>query len=222
MTHQEQEVLTLSSRREEPTPASVWYSLAGSSITDKFLDWPADMFAEVILGRSKVYRFLLSPPRGLDWPPSRISSWSEAVEEAGKQWSGVQDRKATFPELLAKEWQAFRERAEMPLEDLAEGRDWRMCEALLTLHAIADEACAGLGAALDGTDRKACIYRARGRELLEVATARRIFASVSRQSSISVHRYGRKACRSLGAEGARSPLDRSIRLNALIYRARGR
>jgi hypothetical protein len=64
MIHQEQEVLTLSSRREEPTPASVWYSLAGSSITDKFLDWPADMFAltEVILGRSEVYRFVLSPP----------------------------------------------------------------------------------------------------------------------------------------------------------------
>jgi hypothetical protein len=127
------------------------------------------MFAltEVILGRSEVYRFVLSPPGGLDWPPSRISSWSDVVEEAGLQWSlWVQDRKAAFPELLAEEWQAFREGAEMPLDDLAEGRDWRMCEALLTLHAIADEACAGLGAALDGTDRKACIYRARGRELL--------------------------------------------------------
>src|SRR5499427_729976 len=60
----------------------------------------------------------------------------------------------------------FRERAETPLEDLAEGRDWRMCEALLTLHAIADEACAGLGMALDRSDGKGCLYRARGRELL--------------------------------------------------------
>ena len=42
----------------------------------------------------------------------------------------------------------------------------RMCEALLTLHAIADEACAGLGAALDGTSGKGCIYRAHARELL--------------------------------------------------------
>lgn len=41
-----------------------------------------------------------------------------------------------------------------------------MCEALLTLHAIADEACAGLGMALDRYDGKGCLYRARGRELL--------------------------------------------------------
>ena len=46
------------------------------------------------------------------------------------------------------------------------GKDWRMCEALLTLHAIADEACAGLGVALDRSDGKGCVYRARGRELL--------------------------------------------------------
>ena len=163
MAHQEQEVLKLSFRRVEPTPASVWYSLARASITDEFLDWPADMFAltEIILGRTEVYRFVLSPPRGVDWPPSRISNWSDAVEEAGGQ-----DRKAAFPDLLAEEWQAFRERAEIPLEDLAEGRDWRMCEALLTLHAIADEACAGLGAVLDGAGRKGCINHARGRELL--------------------------------------------------------
>jgi hypothetical protein len=169
MAHQEQEVFTLSSPREQPTPASVWYSLAGSSINDEFLDWPADMFAltEVILGRSEVYRFVLSPPRGLDWPPNRISGWAEAIEEAAAQWSvWVEDRKAPFPQLLAEEWQAFRERAEMSLEDLAEGRDWRMCEALLTLHAIADETCAGLGAALDGSGRKGCISRARGSELL--------------------------------------------------------
>ena len=41
-----------------------------------------------------------------------------------------------------------------------------LCEALLTLHAIADEACAGLFVALDRSDGEGCIYRARGRELL--------------------------------------------------------
>jgi hypothetical protein len=78
----------------------------------------------------------------------------------------VENRELPFPELLADEWQIFRERIEVSLEDLAAGHDWRVCEALLTLHAIADEACAGIGAALDGTDRKGCIYRAHGRELL--------------------------------------------------------
>ena len=38
------------------------------------------------------------------------------------------------------------------------------CEALLTLHAIADEACAGLGVALDHSGVEGCVYRARGRE----------------------------------------------------------
>ena len=51
-------------------------------------------------------------------------------------------------------------------KQLADGRDWRVCEALLTLHAIADEACAGLFVALDRSDGEGCIYRARGRELL--------------------------------------------------------
>src|SRR5262249_61057030 len=41
-----------------------------------------------------------------------------------------------------------------------------MGEAVVTLHAIADEGCAGLGISLDRSDGKGCIYRARGRELL--------------------------------------------------------
>ena len=67
---------------------------------------------------------------------------------------------------MAAEWSVFRERLEAPLERLAAGRDDRGCEALLTLHAIADEACAGLGVALDTCDADGCVYRARGRELL--------------------------------------------------------
>ena len=54
----------------------------------------------------------------------------------------------------------------MPLEHLAQGLDSRLCLALLTLHAMADEACAGLGVALDTSDATACVYRARGREML--------------------------------------------------------
>jgi hypothetical protein len=52
------------------------------------------------------------------------------------------------------------------MEQIAQGREWRMCEALLTLHAIADEACAGLGIALNRFGGQGCLYRARGRELL--------------------------------------------------------
>jgi hypothetical protein len=157
------------SNTEEATLASTWRAVAGSAITDEFLEWPADLFAltEVILERSEAYRFVLSPPSGAEWPPSRFPSWPDAVEEAGRQWSvWVEDQRSPVPQLLAEEWSVFRERAGMPLEHLAEGRDWRMCEALLTLHAIADEACAGLGLTLDKSEGQACIYRARGRELL--------------------------------------------------------
>jgi hypothetical protein len=169
MAHQQQEVLPQCSPRQEPTLASVWYSVAGSPISDELLDWPADIFAltDIVLERSEVYRFILSPPHGAEWPPNRIPGWSTAVEEAGRQWSlWVENRETGFPELVAAEWRAFRERIEMSLENLAAGQDWRTCEALVTLHAIADEACAGIGAALDGTERKGCIYRAHCRELL--------------------------------------------------------
>ena len=154
---------------EEPTPASTWQAVVGRPIMDELLEWPPDLFAltEVILERSEAYRFLLSPPGGMEWPPNRFPNWSDAVVQAGRQWSvWIEDRHGTVPDILAEEWSVFRDRAAMPLEHLAEGHDWRMCEALLTLHAIADEACAGLGIALDRSDGKGCIYRARGRELL--------------------------------------------------------
>ena len=162
-------LLHLNSRKAEPTPASTWHELVGTPLTDELLEWPADLFAltNVILKRTEAFRFVLSPPSGAQWPPSRFSSWSDEVEHAGRQWSvWVEDRESPFPDLLAEEWRVFRERASMPFENLAEGLDWRMCEALLTLHAIADEACAGLGIPLDRSDGKGCLYRARGRELL--------------------------------------------------------
>ena len=65
------EEFTLSADRGELRPASAWHSLTGSPIGDELLDWPADVFAltEVILKRSEVHRFALSPPEGWVWPP---------------------------------------------------------------------------------------------------------------------------------------------------------
>lgn len=169
MTRREQEVLYEFRLREEPTSASVWRGLTGGTLTDEILEWPADLFAltNIILKRTEAYRFVLSPPSGVEWPPRRLLRWSEAVKDAGRQWTEwVEDRENPFPDLLAEEWSIFCDRAGVPLEDLAEGRDWRVCEALLILHVIADEACAGLGTAIDRFDGKGCLYRARGREML--------------------------------------------------------
>jgi hypothetical protein len=154
---------------DEPTLASVWQALAGGTVGDELLEWPADLFAltDVILERSEAYRFALSPPSGREWPPARIARWPDAVAIAGRRWSAwVEDREEQLPDLLAEEWAIFRDGAETSLEHLRDAREWRMCEALLTLHAIADEACAGLGVALDAIDGHGFVYRARGRELL--------------------------------------------------------
>ena len=158
----------MNAQTEGPTPASMWQALAGTPIPDEFLEWPADLFAltDMILGRSEVYGFTLSAAVGMEWPPHRLN-WSDAVQETSRQWSlWIEDRNCAFPDLLAEEWGVFCGGSGRPFEHLAEGQDWRMCEALLTLHAIADEACAGLGVALDKSDEKACLYRAHGRELL--------------------------------------------------------
>jgi hypothetical protein len=99
--------------------------------------------------------------------PGRFGDWAREVQEAARRWCAwAEDRIGALPDLVAGEWSVFGERLETPLEDLAAGRDDRGCEALLTLHAVADEACAGLGVALDTCDAEGCVYRARGRELL--------------------------------------------------------
>jgi hypothetical protein len=155
--------------RAEPTPASVWQAVAGTTIDDELLEWPPDLFAltEVILQRSEAYRFALSPPAGSNWPPAEFPDWPDAVTDAARQWSAwAEDRSGALPRLLAQEWDVLRARAGNSLNDLAQARDWRLCRALLTLHAIADEACAGLGVALSTAGGDGLVYRARGRELL--------------------------------------------------------
>jgi hypothetical protein len=149
-----------------PTPASTWYAASGGPITDELLAWPPDVFAltNVVLARAEAFRFALSRQA---WPPSGFGDWAREVEDAGRQWGAwAEDRTGALPELVTAEWSVFRERLEEPLERLAVGHDDRVSEALLTLHAVADEACAGLGIALDVFDAAGCVYRARGRELL--------------------------------------------------------
>ena len=135
----------------EPTLDSAWQAVTGNAIGDELLEWPPDLLAltEVILERSEAYRFALSPPADVRWPPASLPQWPDAVTDAARQWSArAGNGDVTIPGLLAQEWKVLRARARVPLSDLTDARDWRLCQALLTLHAIADEACAGLGVAL--------------------------------------------------------------------------
>jgi hypothetical protein len=154
---------------DDLTAASVWRAMFDGATGDELLAWPPDLFAltDMILECSEAYRFALSPPAGASWPPANFPAWPQAVAEAGRQWSAsIESEDDDIPDLLSQEWAIFREGAEIALERLADAQEWRMCEALLTLHAIADEACAGLGSALDASGQYGSIYRARGRELL--------------------------------------------------------
>jgi hypothetical protein len=156
-------------RSNELTPGAAWQAVTGSGITDELLEWPPDMFAltHLVLQRSETYRFAFSPPRGAVWPPDRVPDWGVTVADAGRRWSAwLEDRAESLPTLLGEEWAVFRSAVDIPLERLSDGQDWRVTEALLTLQAIADEACAGLGVALTAGDGNGALYRARGRELL--------------------------------------------------------
>jgi hypothetical protein len=54
------------------------------------------------------------------WPPAGASDWSDAAVDAGREWSAwVEDRWGSAPGVLAEEWSVARERADLPLEDLA-------------------------------------------------------------------------------------------------------
>src|SRR6476660_9523207 len=109
----------------EPTLASTWHAVSGGAITDDLLDWPPDVFAltNVILTRSEAFRFALSP---LQWPPAGYPDWGRMVEEGGLRWAEwAGERRGSPPELVSDEWAAVKERADMPLEDLAQGLDWR-------------------------------------------------------------------------------------------------
>jgi len=156
-------------RVAEPTLASTWLGASGTPIGADLLEWPPDVFAltDVLLERADAFRFVLSPPPDAVWPPDRFADWGEAVGQAAHEWScWAEDRDGPVPGLVAEEWDVIGAACELSLVELADGGNWRVCDALLTLHAIADEACAGLFVALDRSDGRGCGYRARGREFL--------------------------------------------------------
>ena len=138
------------------TVGSLWHDIAGRRLGDELLDWAPDLFAftDVVLDRSEAYRFAVSPPEGTSWPPPEMPDWYRAIADASAGWCAwVEGGGTGLPGLLAEQWAVVCERSATSLDELAAGRAWRICQALLTLHAIADEACAGTGPAVAGVPR---------------------------------------------------------------------
>ena len=151
------------------TVASLWHDMAGRQLGDELLEWAPDLFAftDVVLDRSEAYRFAVSPPEGTSWPPPEMPRWNLAVADASAGWCAwVEADGAKLPGLVADEWAVVWEGAATTLDELATGRAWRICQALITLHAIADEACAGAGVSVGAVPRDGARFRARARELL--------------------------------------------------------
>src|SRR5262245_39794858 len=89
---------------ERLTLASAWEAISGCSFTDELLAWPPDVFAltNVLLDRSEAFRFALSPPAEVRWPPANVGDWSDAVMDAGREWSEwVEDRRGSVPGMVA-------------------------------------------------------------------------------------------------------------------------
>jgi hypothetical protein len=151
------------------TVGSLWHDIAGRQLGDELLEWVPDLFAftDVVLDRSEAYRFTVSPPDGASWPPPEMPDWYRAIADASAAWCAwVEGDGTKLPGLVAEEWAVVRERSATTLDELATGRAWRICQSLFTLHAIADEACAGTGVAVADVPSDGQRFRARARELL--------------------------------------------------------
>ena len=152
----------IDARLGEPTLASTWRAVAGSPIRDELLEWPPDVFAltDVILDRAEAYRFVLS--RRTECCGLRVAMQAGATRSGRQRDGGVRGLRTGMVSFLSWWRRSGRPSGASrdPLEELAAGRNWPICEALLTLHAIADEACAGLFVALDRSDGEGCCYRA--------------------------------------------------------------
>jgi hypothetical protein len=151
------------------TLGSLWHDIAGRRLDDELLEWAPDLFAftDVVLDRSEAYRFVVSPPEGANWPPPEIPDWHLAIADASAGWcTWVQGDRPELPGLVAEEWAVVCEGSATSLDELATGHGWRICQALITLHAIADEACAGTGVTVADVPRDGQRFRARARELL--------------------------------------------------------
>ena len=122
---------------------------------DEITNWPPDVFAftNLILDHTELYRFLVAPPDGKTWPPT--GTWRDEVGHAAKAWAD-RSRGASFdlPGSIKAGWHVVTRGRGIGLNRLRQGEPWDLCVALLTLHAVADEACAGLatgGAAAPGS-----------------------------------------------------------------------
>lgn len=117
------------------SPAPAW---------DELCAWPPDVFAlaNLVLDHTEAYRLAVSPPAGRRWPPA--GDWHQKVTEAAAAWREAVVGRCGLPALVAEQWEVVTRHRDLPLHSLRRGEAHQVAVALLTLHAVADEACSGL------------------------------------------------------------------------------
>src|SRR5579863_4957147 len=127
--------------------ASTIRSVIAATVDEERLEylasWPPDVFALVdrVLDASESYRFVVSPPPGIEV----ASSVGVAAAAARQWWERIDGQPGAWPESVAGPWSVVRNALDVEIEALSTGDAWPVTQALLSLYAIADEACAGLG-----------------------------------------------------------------------------
>jgi hypothetical protein len=124
-----------------PTIASYFSSFAPGVPWDDLCAWPPDVFAvaNVVLDQTEAYRFAVAPPRGGHWPFE--PDWNERVVAAGREWRDAVAGARCVPACVRRSWDTLTAHLGTPLRSLRAGEPLEVIDALLTLHAVADEAC---------------------------------------------------------------------------------
>ena len=131
----------------EHTVGSYWNAFSPVPAWSDVPSWPPDVFAfaNLVLDHTEAFRFGVAPPRGRHWPPTL--RWNETIVTAARAWREAIAADEPPPELVRRLWGVVSGCRETPMTELRSGTPWRLCEALLTLHALADEACSELAGA---------------------------------------------------------------------------
>jgi hypothetical protein len=183
------------------TIGSLWRTVIDLDDLADVVTWPPDLFALVnrALEASEAYRLVVSPPPHVQF--EGIDDNASAIARDWLEW--LDCRSGGLPGPLEKSWGLVCRSLDTGILELCEGGAWHVTEALLTLHAIADEACAGLGTATAVAPGAGLLFRAAARELLaEQGSLSRMSPDVIRvfprcrtnTGGMSIHSLSRHVC----------------------------
>jgi hypothetical protein len=137
----------LNSDAASPSPVTVkrlFTHLLPRLATDKRVPvWPPDLFALCMsaLHQSGAYCAVLK-----NWPPNGAtgSQWADHVEQLGTSWLSDWPN-IQVPDEVAGLWDNVLSVWDISVADLGLDKNLSVCQSLLQICAIADEACAGMG-----------------------------------------------------------------------------